>query len=94
MNRHSLQRLFRKAIHRLNMLRMRLGIETAYDRILRARFAWAMATLAPSDRTIFEMARYEGLSQVEIAERLGLSVRQVQAGFARALGHIHRALQG
>jgi RNA polymerase sigma factor (sigma-70 family) len=46
--------------------------------------------LPPRCREVFELARLEGLSQAEIAERLGISVNTVIAQLAKARQRLER----
>ena len=46
--------------------------------------------LPPRCRQVFELARLEGLSQAEIAERLGISVNTVIAQLAKARQRLER----
>lgn len=51
-----------------------------------------LESMPPQRRRIFSMSRKEGLSDAEIAERLGLSVRTVNKHIELALKDIRRKL--
>ena len=53
-----------------------------------------MASLAPSSREVIELAYWQGLSQVEIAERLGLPLGTVKTRTRRGLALLAEALEG
>jgi DNA-directed RNA polymerase specialized sigma24 family protein len=93
MARLPLKRSVQRIVHELAMLRWRLGIETAHGRERRRRFDSALADLSETHCVIFLMARRDNLSLDEIARRLGMVMREVQAGFAHALEQIDRALR-
>ncbi|MEW6291748.1 MAG: RNA polymerase sigma factor [Pseudomonadota bacterium] len=50
--------------------------------------------LPPKCRDVFFLHRFEGLTQREIAGRLGISVKAVEANLARAMLHLRRHWQG
>ncbi|WP_157073565.1 RNA polymerase sigma factor [Sphingomonas soli] len=56
------------------------------------RLELAMLELPQRDREIFMAHRLEGLSYADIAERTGLTVKQVEKAIARALVELDRAL--
>ena len=60
---------------------------------LQANYAKALAALGEKQRTVFLMARMEGLKYHEIAERLNLSVKAVEKRMSIALGYLKKALQ-
>lgn len=92
MCRYRSRRCIRRIGYRLAALRWRLGIETERDRERADRFDRALAALSETDRTIFLMARCDGLSVAEIARWLSLPIPEVQGRFAHALAQIARAL--
>lgn len=46
--------------------------------------------LPPKSRDVFFLYRFEGLAQREIADRLGISAKTVEANLARAMLHLRR----
>ncbi len=60
---------------------------------LKENYAKALADLGEKQRTVFLMARMEGLKYHEIAERLNLSVKAVEKRMSIALDHLRKALQ-
>jgi RNA polymerase sigma-70 factor (ECF subfamily) len=61
------------------------------DRLL---VADALSTLAPRAREVLELAFYDGLSQREIADRLGVPLGTVKSDMRRALLRLRRVLGG
>ncbi|MBN1416158.1 MAG: sigma-70 family RNA polymerase sigma factor [Bacteroidales bacterium] len=59
---------------------------------LHARYTKALAALSEKQRTVFLMARMEGLKYHEIAERLNLSVKAVEKRMSIALAFLKKAL--
>jgi len=59
---------------------------------LSANYSKALATLGEKQRTVFLMARMDGLKYHEIAERLNLSVKAVEKRMSIALGYLKKAL--
>ena len=53
----------------------------------------ALATLGEKQRTVFLMARMDGLKYLEIAERLDISVKAVEKRMTIALAHLKKALK-
>jgi RNA polymerase sigma-70 factor (ECF subfamily) len=54
----------------------------------------AVASLAPASREVIELAYWQGLSQVEIAERLGLPLGTVKTRTRRGLALLAETLEG
>jgi RNA polymerase sigma-70 factor (ECF subfamily) len=54
----------------------------------------AVASLAPTSREVIELAYWQGLSQVEIAERLGLPLGTVKTRTRRGLALLADVLEG
>ncbi|MBB5986427.1 RNA polymerase sigma factor [Sphingobium lignivorans] len=52
----------------------------------------ALQELSERTRTIFMLARFENVSQREIADRLGVSLSTVEKGLAQAIAHLVRRL--
>ena len=61
---------------------------------LKANYAKALAQLNEKQRTVFLMARMEGLKYYEIAERLNISVKAVEKRMSNALAYLKIALEG
>lgn len=57
------------------------------------RFERALAELSPRSRDIFLLARYEGFTHVQIAERIGISVSAVEKHMMRAILHLDAAME-
>jgi len=60
---------------------------------LHAKYTKALAGLGEKQRTVFLMARMEGLKYHEIAERLKLSMKAVEKRMSLAIGHLRKALE-
>ena len=60
---------------------------------LKANYAKTLAALGEKQRTVFLMARMEGLKYHEIAERLNLSVKAVEKRMSIALNYLKKALK-
>lgn len=58
-----------------------------------ARMERALRRLDPVSREVFLMHRLESLGYPEIAERLGLSVEEVETCIARAMLRLAKALE-
>lgn len=58
------------------------------DRVRLARLEAAVATMEDPAREIFLMLRVDGLVYPEIGARLGLSIAEVEKGFAEAMVHL------
>jgi RNA polymerase sigma-70 factor (ECF subfamily) len=63
------------------------------DPDLLARIEAALLTLPRRRQAIFLAVRLEGTSYAELAERTGLSIRQLEREVARAIAHIDRCLE-
>jgi len=59
---------------------------------LKDKYSKALATLGEKQRTVFLMARMEGLKYHEIAERLNLSVKAVEKRMSIALDYLKKVL--
>ncbi|HEN3482509.1 TPA: sigma-70 family RNA polymerase sigma factor [Yersinia enterocolitica] len=55
-----------------------------------SRLEQALNSLSPRRREAFLMHRFDGLSQIEVAERMGISVSMVEKHIAGALLHCKR----
>jgi len=67
-------------------------VETAYEQIEeRSWLIPALKTLSERDREILEMRFFEGLSQSQIAERVGISQMHVSRLLTRSLGKLRSA---
>ena len=60
---------------------------------LKEKYTRALATLGEKQRTVFLMARMEGMKYHEIAERLNLSVKAVEKRMSIALDYLKKVLQ-
>ena len=63
-----------------------------YNELL-ANYKKALAALSEKQRTVFLMARMEGLKYHEIAERLELSVKAVEKRMSTTLAYLKKVLQ-
>ncbi|MFO7656999.1 MAG: sigma-70 family RNA polymerase sigma factor [Bacteroidales bacterium] len=61
---------------------------------LEARYTKALAQLNEKQRTVFLMARMEGLKYHEIAERLNLSIKAIEKRMSQTLAFLKKALEG
>ncbi|HUW91955.1 MAG TPA: RNA polymerase sigma-70 factor [Bacteroidales bacterium] len=66
--------------------------EAIYYNELQARVAWVLERLPDRCREIFRMNRFEGMKYHEIAERLSVSLKTVEANMGRALKEFRKAL--
>ncbi|MBV5271597.1 MAG: sigma-70 family RNA polymerase sigma factor, partial [Afipia sp.] len=57
------------------------------------RMRRAIETMEPGDRAIFERVRFMGLDYARIANELGVTIDEVERGFALALAHIDRVFE-
>jgi len=64
---------------------------TEIDRIERMRRA--LETMEPGHRAIFERIRFQDMDYARIASELGITIDEVERGFALALAHIDRAFE-
>ncbi len=53
---------------------------------------WAIRQLPDRCREVFELNRFEGLKYVQIAEKLGISVKTVETQMTKALAHLRTHL--
>jgi len=60
---------------------------------LKENYTKALAKLSEKQRTVFLMARMEGLKYHEIAERLNISVKAVEKRMSITLAYLKKALQ-
>ena len=58
-----------------------------------ATYTKALSNLGEKQRTVFLMARMDGLKYQEIAERLDISVKAVEKRMSIALAHLKKALK-
>ena len=58
-----------------------------------ARVRGALTQLSPKERECLELAYYDGLTQTEVAERLGIPVGTVKSRTMRALGGLRDVLE-
>ena len=65
--------------------------EFSYNQLL-DRYSKALADLGEKQRTVFLMARIEGLKYSEIAERLNLSVKAVEKRMSITLAYLKKVL--
>lgn len=61
---------------------------------LHEKYTKALAALSDKQRTVFLMARMEGLKYHEIAERLGISVKAVEKRMSITLAYLKKVLEG
>lgn len=69
-------------------------LEMAVYADLRTAFETAASELSPRARDVFTLRRERGLSNHEIARRLGLSVKTVETHMGRALRFLRHRLKG
>jgi RNA polymerase sigma-70 factor (ECF subfamily) len=67
-------------------------VDILHYRELQARIAGILETLPEKCGKIFCMSRFEGLKYSEIAERLSVSIKTVEANMGRALKEFRKAL--
>ena len=53
----------------------------------------AVSELPPQRRRVFVMSRFQGLSNPQIADLTGLSIRTVETHITHALKHLRKALE-
>lgn len=70
------------------------GEERPDTRRLEAKAAEVLNTLPEQCRTVFQLSRAEGLKYQEIADRLGISVKTVEAHMSKALRILRSRLSG
>lgn len=61
---------------------------------LETQIELAISQLPERCRIIFEMSRYEELKYSEIAKKMGISIKTVEAQISKALGILRRELSG
>ncbi|MBN2611260.1 MAG: sigma-70 family RNA polymerase sigma factor [Bacteroidales bacterium] len=61
---------------------------------LQQKYTKALAQLDEKHRTVFLMARMEGLKYHEIAERLNLSIKAIEKRMSQTLAFLKKALEG
>ncbi len=66
--------------------------EAIYYHELQARVARVLERLPERSRKIFRMSRFEGLKYIEIAEKLAVSLKTVEADMGKALKEFRKAL--
>lgn len=66
--------------------------EKLKEKEIREKLQAAISQLAPQQKQVYTLSRVEGLSQEEIAERLGLSISTVRNHLVQALKNIRRQL--
>ncbi|UCH13169.1 MAG: RNA polymerase sigma-70 factor, partial [Bacteroidales bacterium] len=59
----------------------------------KANYVKALSELSEKQRTVFLMARMEGLKYREIAERLNISIKAVEKRMSITLAYLKKALQ-
>ncbi len=69
-------------------------VEQLQYKELQVKYTTALAQLDEKHRTVFLMARMEGLKYHEIAERLNLSVKAVEKRMSQTLAYLKKALGG
>ncbi|WAC44319.1 sigma-70 family RNA polymerase sigma factor [Pseudomonas sp. SL4(2022)] len=69
-------------------------LETIEQRQRLQMLALALDELSPRRREAFVLHRFEGLSQAEVAERMGISLSMVEKHIASALLHCKRRVEG
>ncbi len=67
-------------------------MDRAHLAVRRREVREALATLPPDQRTVLEMAYFEGLTQATIAERLGIPLGTVKTRTLAAMQKLRRAL--
>ncbi len=93
-----------RSLNHLRDRKMHLSVESAQDqavedaseklmtRELEREILLAINSLPERCRIIFEMSRFEEMKYAEIAERLGLSVKTVEAQMSKALSILRKHL--
>ena len=66
--------------------------QSLYDKQRLAAFQIALVTLPSPTKDVLVLRRIHGYAHAEIAQRLGLTMRQVENHLAKALYHCQRAL--
>lgn len=91
----SLNNLRDRKIH-LSVEAVEEGVDNASEKLisneLEREITLAINSLPEKCRIIFEMSRFEELKYVEIAEKLGLSVKTVEAQMSKALSILRKHL--
>jgi len=88
--RENLEMNYRKALR--NETDDNSPVDQLQYKELHANYTKALAGLGEKQRTVFLMARMDGLKYHEIAERLNLSIKAVEKRMSIALGYLKKAL--
>lgn len=79
-----------------DLIKTEISVTSLHDHItyaeLQARLISSVNNLPEQCRKIFEMSRFEGQKNGEIAERLGISIRTVETQISKALGILRTQL--
>jgi RNA polymerase sigma-70 factor (ECF subfamily) len=72
---------------------IRLNFDTLSYNELQDALEKAICQLPPKCREVFELSRYDGMKNREIAEKLGISVKAVEGHISKALKHLKDQLK-
>ncbi|MEL7589360.1 MAG: RNA polymerase sigma-70 factor [Prolixibacteraceae bacterium] len=72
---------------------VRLNFDTLSYNELQGALDKAISQLPPKCREVFELSRYEGMKNREIAEKFGISVKAVEGHISKALKHLKDQLK-